>query len=184
MAQYGHVHHHQGFQYGGRKTSNCKFSHKMKIKVISSLTHKLSTNFKHYIDFGSGFPLEPMGILCDLTASGKSKVAASKLQMHVFPLADNISTKFQRLNLCYWGLTFRLDPWEYDATKPEVEKSKMAASKLQIHVFPLPDKISLSSISTFPHEFLITDDFNIHVDDLTEANAIQLSYSWSCHNTC
>ena len=31
----------------------------------------------------------------------------------------------------------------------------------------------ISSISTSPHEFLITGDFNIHVDDLTDSNAIQ-----------
>jgi len=31
----------------------------------------------------------------------------------------------------------------------------------------------ISSVSTFPHEFLITGDFNIHVDDLTDSNAIR-----------
>jgi len=31
----------------------------------------------------------------------------------------------------------------------------------------------ISSVSTSPHEFLITGDFNIPVDDLTDANAIQ-----------
>jgi len=31
----------------------------------------------------------------------------------------------------------------------------------------------ISSVSTSPHEFLITGDFNIHVDDLTDSNAIQ-----------
>jgi len=32
----------------------------------------------------------------------------------------------------------------------------------------------ISSVSTSPHEFLFTGDFNIHVDDLTDSNAIQL----------
>jgi len=31
----------------------------------------------------------------------------------------------------------------------------------------------ISSVSTSPHEFLITADFNIHVDDLADSNAIQ-----------
>jgi len=31
----------------------------------------------------------------------------------------------------------------------------------------------VSSVSTSPHEFLITGDFNIHVDDLADSNAIQ-----------
>jgi exonuclease III len=31
----------------------------------------------------------------------------------------------------------------------------------------------ISSVSTSPHEFLITGDFNIHVDDPTDSNAIQ-----------
>jgi len=31
----------------------------------------------------------------------------------------------------------------------------------------------ISSVSTSPHEFLITGDFNIHVDDLANSNAIQ-----------
>ena len=33
--------------------------------------------------------------------------------------------------------------------------------------------ILLSSVSTIPHEFLITGDFNIHVDDPTDSNALQ-----------
>jgi len=31
----------------------------------------------------------------------------------------------------------------------------------------------IASVSTSPHEFLITGDFNIHVDNLTDSNAIQ-----------
>jgi len=62
--------------------------------------------------------------------------------MHVSPLTDQISTKFQRLYLCFRGPAFRWYPREYYATKPEVEYSNMAASILEMHVSPLPDKIS------------------------------------------
>jgi len=53
----------------------------------------------------------------------------------------------------------------------------------------------ISSISTTPHEFLITGDFNIHVDDLTDSNALKfilfldhanltqhVSFSTHCHS--
>jgi exonuclease III len=33
----------------------------------------------------------------------------------------------------------------------------------------------ISSVSTTPHEFIITGDFNIHVDDLTDSNAAQFT---------
>ena len=46
------------------------------------------------------------------------------------------------IHLCFRGLAFHCDSWEYCANKPEIEKSKMAASKLQMHVSLLPDKIS------------------------------------------
>ena len=90
----------------------------------------------------SSIPLGLMRILCDKTRSGKSKMAASKLQVHVSPVPDETSTKFRRLYLCFRGLAFHWDSWEYYATKPDVEKFKMAASKLQMHVSLLPDKIS------------------------------------------
>ena len=69
-------------------------------------------------------------------------MAASKLQIHVFPLPDQISTKFSWLYLCFRGPAFHWDSWDYNATKPEGEKSKMVASKLQIHISLLPNKIS------------------------------------------
>jgi len=40
------------------------------------------------------------------------------------------------------GTGYRWDPREYYATKPEVDKTNRAASKLKMHVSPLPDKIS------------------------------------------
>jgi len=75
---------------------------------------------------------------------------------------------------------------------------------IESNFFPLCIFHVISSVSTFPHDFLITGDFNIHVDDLTDSNAIQFvslldhailtqhvlfpthrhSYSWSCHNVC
>ena len=69
-------------------------------------------------------------------------MAASKLQMHVSSLRDKISTKFQQLCLCFRGLAFHWDSSHDYATRPEVEKSKMAASKLQMHQSLLPNKIS------------------------------------------
>jgi len=69
-------------------------------------------------------------------------MATAKLQMYVSPLPDKIPTKFQRLYLCFRGPAFQWDSREYYATKPEVEKTNMAASKLEMHVSSLPDEIS------------------------------------------
>ena len=92
--------------------------------------------------FGSSIPTGLVQRLCNQTGSGESKMAASVHQMHVSPLPDKISTKFQRLCLCFRGIAFHWDIREDYAIKPELEKSKMAAFKLQMHVSPLPDKIS------------------------------------------
>jgi len=35
--------------------------------------------------------------------SGKSKLAAIELEVFIPELIDNIGTRFQRLNLCFWG---------------------------------------------------------------------------------
>ena len=51
-------------------------------------------------------------------------------------------TRYQRKSKCFRDLAFQWDFREYSATKPEVVKSKMAASKLQMRVSPLSDKIS------------------------------------------
>ena len=63
-------------------------------------------------------------------------MAVSKLQMHVSSLLDKISTKFRRLGLCLRSLDFHWDILEDYATKPELEKSKMVASELQMNVSP------------------------------------------------
>ena len=49
-----------------------------------------------------------------------SCLAASIHQMHVSPLPDKISTKFQRLCLCFRGLAFHWKIREDYATKPEL----------------------------------------------------------------
>jgi len=74
-----------------------------------------------------------------------TNMAASKLKMHVSPLTDQISAKFQRLYLCFLGPAFHWDSRKYYATKPEVDNTNMAASNLEMHVFPLPDKLSTNS---------------------------------------
>ena len=53
--------------------------------------------------------------------------------------------KFQRqlpINFCTKGPAIHWNLQEDYTNKPEVEKSKMAASELQMHVSPLTDKIS------------------------------------------
>ena len=81
-----------------------------------------------------------------------SNMAAAKLEIAKFsfkmkiktvvsPLIDEISTKFQRRYQAL-GPAFHSNRWECCVTKPEGEKLKIAASKLQIHFSPLPDKIS------------------------------------------
>ena len=55
-----------------------------------------------------------------------------------------------KLYPCCWRLAFHWDSWENCATKPEVEKFKMAASKLQMLVSPLPDKISTKFQRLYP----------------------------------
>ena len=49
--------------------------------------------------WGSSNPLEFLGRLCNQTGKGKIQMVTSKLQMHVFPLADKTTTTFQRLYL-------------------------------------------------------------------------------------
>ena len=96
----------------------------------------------------SGTP-NPMKILVklpDATGSGKSKMAAKKLEIHISPLVQKIATKLQRLYLGVWvqlsngsgGNAVRPN-----GEKPEVEKSKMAAYKLEIRLCQLVYKIAM-----------------------------------------
>ena len=95
----------------------------------STLSGKISMEFKRlYLRFrGASFPLGLTRILCDQAGSGYSKIAAGKLQLRVSPLPDKISTKFQRLCLCFRGLAFHWEIWEYYEIKPKGEKFKLAA---------------------------------------------------------
>ena len=72
------------------------------------------------------------------------KVAAGKLWFRVSLPPDKISAKFHRLYL-FFGVQHSIEThenWECYETIPEVEKSKMATSQLQMRVFALSDKIS------------------------------------------
>ena len=115
-------------------------------KHVSSLPGKISPNFQRlYLCFRD--PALQWNwfhysmIKPEVTGSGQSKMAATKLQLHVSSLPGKMSTKFQRLYLCSGAPASHWDSWEYYSTEPEVEISKMAASKLQMHVNSLPDKI-------------------------------------------
>jgi hypothetical protein len=46
-------------------------------------------------------------MLCDLTGSEKSNMAASKPEVPISQLVDKIGTKFQRVCLCFRGPAFR-----------------------------------------------------------------------------
>jgi len=98
------------------KTINCNWNVKGTTKIVtrqySNIIHVIVMTWCIY-----GFPLGTMKVQCDQTGSGKIQMAASKLQMHVSPFPDNLSTKFQRLYLCCRRPTFHWDPWEYYATK-------------------------------------------------------------------
>ena len=137
-----HFHHHPEFQYGGRKTGNGKIFKKIKIKgVVTPLTDQISMKFqRHYLEFGSSFPLEQIGILCDLTGSGKIPYGGLKTASRQGNQQDII--EIPTVKPTFLGPASHWDLWKYRATEPEVEKSNMAASKLQMHVSLLPDKIS------------------------------------------
>ena len=83
-----------------------------------------------------------MRILCDKTGSVKIQDGGLNTSNACISASRQDITKFQRLCLCFRGLAFHWDIREDYATKPELENSKMAASELQMHVTPLPDKIS------------------------------------------
>ena len=91
-------------------------------------------------------------ILPDVTGSGKSKMAVVKQEMFIYPLLDNIATKFQRLpQFSRSSNTNILIPISTDAWK--WHKFKMAAAKpevftchfkntILIRIFPLLDEIA------------------------------------------
>jgi len=94
---------------------------------VSPLPDKITTKFKRQYPCFRSYTFHwvgPMRILCDQTGSGKYKMAASKLEMHVSSLTEKISTHFKQLNLRYRGPAFHWDPRDCHTSKLEVEKSK------------------------------------------------------------
>ena len=63
-------------------------------------------------------------ILYDKTGSEKYKMAASKQDLDIIRLVDEIETKFQRLILHLRGPATQRDYWEYCTIKPEVENPR------------------------------------------------------------
>ena len=51
--------------------------------------------------FGSAISMVVLALLSDVTGSGKSKMAAAKLEIPISRLVVNIARKFQRLCLCF-----------------------------------------------------------------------------------
>ena len=64
------------------------------------------------------------------TRSGKSKMAASKLQVRVNQLVQQIATKFQVQYLCFRGTAIQWNKSMIKQTEPGSGKSKMAAGEL------------------------------------------------------
>ena len=60
----------------------------------------------------------------------------------------------------------------YNIYRPPLSSAKSRPS-VSFSQFLNDFRTLISSVSTTPHEFVITGDFNIHVDDSTDSNAIQ-----------
>jgi len=124
---------------------------------VSPLPDEISTKFQSlYISCqGPAIDWDPREYYAIKPEVDKTSMAASKLKMHISPLTYQISAKFQRLYLYFRGPASRWYPREYYATKPEVEYSNMAASILEVHVSPLPDKISRCPSFATPTHILL-----------------------------
>jgi len=111
---------------------------------VSSLQDKIWTKLQrlHLCFRGSASHWNPRENYATKPEVDKTNMAASKLEMHVSPLPDETSTKFQRLYLCLREPASHWNPQEYYTTEPGVSKFNMAASKLGMHVSPLPDEMS------------------------------------------
>ena len=69
---------------------------------------------------------------------------ALKLQMQIAPLpCRQYNPTATATTLVFWGPAIHQNLWEYSSIEPEVEKSKMAATKLQMHESSLSDKITI-----------------------------------------
>ena len=92
------------------------------------------------------------------TGSGKSKMAASKLEIHLSPHVQKIATKFQRLYLCFRGLCFRgpAIQWEWCQCRTTKRgetgsgKSKMAAFIFKIRSPHLVHKLTTECQRLYP----------------------------------
>ena len=76
---------------------------------INKIPSATTTNPKHPFLGGSAIHWNLWEYCAIKLAVKKSKMAASKLQMHVSPLPDKLSTKFQRLHPCFWGPALHWD---------------------------------------------------------------------------
>jgi len=73
---------------------------------------------------GSSNPIWLLEILCDLTGSRKSEMAANKLDVPISQLADKSSFAVKRLYLCFRGRAVYYDYWGCCTTSPEVTNPK------------------------------------------------------------
>ena len=148
MTQSGPFHHHPKFQYGGRKTGICKIfkknpdtrrcisAHRRDINEILMALPKLWVQLSNEMNRitvqldrkWKNARWRPKNFDCVYlrfqTGQPTRCIRNSNSLTHVFEVQHSTGT---------YGKT---------AKKPEVEKSKMAASKLRMHASLLPDKIS------------------------------------------
>ena len=84
---------------------------------------------------GSSNPTEILGMLCDQTGSGKSKMTTpqevEKREMHIYRLVCEIETKFKRLIQHLLGPAIQRKYFEYCTTKPEMENPKWRPLSLE-----------------------------------------------------
>ena len=100
-----------GLQTGSTYISACRHD----IKEIQNGIPTLST---------SCYPMRLKRIFYNQTGSGKSKMAASKPEILLSRLVDEIETKSQRLNLHFRGQAIQRKKGEHWKTKPEVENPR------------------------------------------------------------
>ena len=84
----------------------------------------------------------------------KSKMAASKLRMHVSLLPDKLSTKFQRLYLCLRGLASQWDSRDYNATIPELENPRWQPINIECMYLRLHTRYQRNS-NCYTHSFWV-----------------------------
>ena len=108
-----------------------------KTRTISQLLYKIETKFQRLLPPLSYtvIPLELRVKLPDATGSGKSKLAACKLEIRITQRVHKLTTKFQRRYLCFRGPAIQWKLLQCCTTKREETesgKSKIVACKLEI----------------------------------------------------